>query len=239
MFENLVQDAIKAALAGKWQKAIQLNKIIIEKNPRDIESLNRLTLAYTQIGDFSAAKKTCHQVLNINRYNLIAKKNLLRLPKISSGSNSVSPKNAFLASQSPAFVSNLFLEQPGKTKIVDLVNLASPKILSSLQPGEEVIFKPRKRRISIFSLGNIYLGAIPDNLSIRLIYLLKSGNRYQSFVKANSPKSLQIFIREIKRGKKAADISSFTLSGLNKYYSSVRREALKEQPLITAFLQEE
>ena len=42
--------AIKTALGGNWEGAIKINKLLLTDNPKDVEALNRMGLAYTILG---------------------------------------------------------------------------------------------------------------------------------------------------------------------------------------------
>ena len=82
---ELTQKAIKLALEGKWQEAVDLNLIIYKIKPNDIYSLLRLAKAFTNLNNISNAKKYYRKVLNIDQYNPIAKRNLNRLKNIKNG----------------------------------------------------------------------------------------------------------------------------------------------------------
>src|SRR6266436_10065646 len=71
--------AIQTALEGQWELAINLNQEILQQNPADIETLNRLAFAYTALGKIQDAKKTYQRVLEIDVFNPIALKNYKRL----------------------------------------------------------------------------------------------------------------------------------------------------------------
>ena len=49
--------AIEEALKQNWKKAIELNRHIIKENPNDIEALNRLAFALTEMGLIKEAKQ--------------------------------------------------------------------------------------------------------------------------------------------------------------------------------------
>ncbi|MCX6724511.1 MAG: hypothetical protein NTV20_00205 [Candidatus Shapirobacteria bacterium] len=93
--------------------------------------------------------------------------------------------------------------------MVKLVRLAPPSILAQLDNADPVVMTVKKRTVSIFSEGGNYLGAIPEDLSIRLIRLIKGGNQYQSFIKGVDHQKLEIFIREVFRAKKFFNNPSF------------------------------
>ena len=119
-----IQAAIDSALAQNWLTAIKLNKELIKNNKDDIDSLARLAYALTQINDIEKAKKIYKKILSLDKYNSLAQKNLNKIINIPKGSSAKQTKERV----SPG----LFIEEPGKTKVIQLVNLAPNKILSSL-----------------------------------------------------------------------------------------------------------
>lgn len=201
--DNLEKQAIQAATAADWKKALQLNQNIIKNNSKNVPALNRLARAHWELGEVEKAKKTYRQVLTLDPYNTIAAKNLQRVAKKKIQQKKVIQTN------------NLFLEEPGKTKTIKLIRLTSAEVLSELNNGQMVKLVPKKRAISITTEDNVYLGTIPDDLSSRLIKLIKGGNRYQAIVKAIDQKHLEIFVREIFRSKSFRNLPSFPLSGSN------------------------
>ena len=76
---SLKLQAIQTALIGDWKNAISLNKKLLDENPQDIDTLNRLGLAYAISGKAKDAKTTYQKVLDIDPLNPIALKNAKRL----------------------------------------------------------------------------------------------------------------------------------------------------------------
>jgi tetratricopeptide (TPR) repeat protein len=201
--------AIKFCLEGNWQKAVEYNSILIKEDPKDINALNRLARSWTNLGNLKKARFYYDQVLKIDKYNSIALKNIEKIKQKKKKTN----QNGFLS------LENAFIEEPGRTKTIKLLRLASPKTILSLDMGQKVNLIPKKKLISVVDEENNYLGIIPDDLSRHLIVLLKGGNEYESFVKSTDKKSLEIFIREIKKDKKFINKPSFP-SGKNIPYNS-------------------
>src|SRR3989344_980409 len=191
--------AIQATLAGDWQRAVQLNKSLLEENPSDVEALNRMALAYTVLGKNKSAKGTYEKVLEIDPLNSIALKNLKKIKADSSKSG-----DNFTIIQ----VNNIFIEETGKTKVVDLINLAQAEILSTLQTGQSVDMSVKRLKIFI-SQGKKYIGVLPDDIGKRLIKFIRGGNKYEAFVKSANTQSVTIFVRELKRSAKFKDQPSF------------------------------
>lgn len=208
--------AIQAALNLDWDTAIKINRTIIKKNPSDIDALNRLGYAYLSVGNHKKAKTTFEKVLKLDQYNIIAAKNLKKVKnnyqKLPNLCNTISPK--------------IFLEEPGITKTINLVNLAPRAIITSLHCGQKVNIILRKNRIEIRN-EDIYLGALPDDLTFRLRRLILLGNEYCAFTKAVDENQLTIIVREIKRGKRVKD-ASFIVKLVPDYHTSIRSEILEE-----------
>lgn len=205
MSQNSEELAIRAAINQNWEKAIEVNKKIVKENKKDIAALNRLAHAYCQTGEVKKANETYKQVLEIDNFNPIANKNIKRLNKAKKikPNNNKKPSNFYNSG-------NMFLEEPGKTKLVSLVRLAQPSVLAQTNPAQSVILEPKKRTISIIDENENYLGTIPEDLSLKLIKFIKGGNQYQAFVKNVDHQKLEIFIKETNRGKKFANDPSFT-----------------------------
>jgi tetratricopeptide (TPR) repeat protein len=192
-------DAIQTALTGDWKSAIEVNKSILKENPKDVEALNRMALAYMIIGKSKDAKDAYQKVLDIDPLNSIALKNIQKLKGDASkqdGENIV------------VQVNNIFIEETGKTKVVELINLAQAEILSTLRTGQAVDLTAKRLKIFI-SQGKKYIGVLPDDIGNRLTKLIKGGNKYEAFVKSASHQSVTIFIRELKRATKYKDQPSF------------------------------
>jgi tetratricopeptide (TPR) repeat protein len=199
----LEEQAVKAALAQNWLKALEINKKILKDFPQNIAALNRLGRAYWEMGKVTQAQKTYKKVLKFDSLNPIANKNLKRLARGGQAKKCTNKKNTFTPS------GKIFLEEPGKTKIVRLVRLAPPSVLAQQDNADPVIMTVKKRAVSVSSEDGSYLGAIPEDLAARLIRLIKGGNQYQAFVKSVDHQRLEIFIREVSRAKKFFNNPSF------------------------------
>ena len=204
-FSSLIHQAIKAALANSWEEAIEYNLKIISHDSHNIDALNRLTQAYTELGKVNLAKATANKVLQLDHYNPIAKKNLHRL---------TAPARQSLALQAlaggppgsiplPSTINpQLFLEEPGKTKSVSLTKVTESPLLRRLTPGQVVALTPKARTITVSTPTGGYLGSLPDDLSHRLIKLIRLGNHYTALVRSIGPRDLAVMIQETSRSKR-------------------------------------
>lgn len=219
----LANKAIRAALKGEWREASMLNLQILEKDAENLEAMLRLAKAYTNLNKISKAKKIYRQVLSLDKYNPVAKRNLARLKKI---------KNWILPGQSRP-PTPLFLEEPGKTKSVFLVRLTCEKNLATLEIGEPVNLIVNPKSISVSRKNGQYLGRLPDDLAFRLIHLIQGGNHYQAFVRLVEKDKLQIFIKEVKKGARHQQISSFPPKSKDqRYHTFLPAQMLGQPPLV-------
>ncbi len=219
MSEQQTTNAVAAALRNDWDTAVKLNNTILKECPNDLDCLNRLGKAYLELGDNKKAALFFKKVLKISRFDPIATKNLARAiqtpPKKAS-------KNSHSAGNSTPVA---FLEEPGKTKIICLVNVAPANVLLSLNYADKIIITTKRHTVMATDQDGRYLGAFPDDLGHRLLVLTKGGNEYEGFIKGVTKNSVTVFVRESVRAKKFHDTPSFAANG-NDYLSYVREDTL-------------
>lgn len=200
MNQDLAHQAIGKALSGKWEEARDINLTIIKQNPNDIDALNRLSKAYFELGNIKNAKATISKILKIDPYNPIAVKCFEKwktLKKVDkNASKQLSPE--------------MFLEEPGKTKIIHLIHTCDKPIMARLDCGDIVYSSAKSHRISIVSDSGDYIGKLPDDLSIKIKKLIKLGYQYVYTIKSIDSHGIKVFIREVSRPDKYSNKSSFS-----------------------------
>lgn len=197
---DLAPKAVAAALAGDWKQAIKLNNEILKKDPKDVDCLNRLARAHAELGNIKKAKSIIEKVLKIDPFNSIATKALKKWKSVAGGTTL----------QTAVASAKAFLEEPGKTKIVSLLYLGDPSLISKLDAGDEVKFSQGTHRISVTTTDGKYIGRLPDDLSARLRKFIAAGNIYKILIKSIQPDDVKIFIKEVKRAEELADTPSFS-----------------------------
>lgn len=193
--------AIELALRQDWKEAIRINLQIIKVEKTNVDAYNRLGYAYMKNGQPIKSKEIFAKVLKLDPYNQIANKNLKKISLLKKGRTSMPTCDDI----SPL----LFLEEPGKTKMVDCINTAPMNTLSILTCGQKIQLVPKAHSIEVRDSQNKYIGALPDDIAFRLLKLINAGNEYAVFVKGVSKNCVSIFIRETKRGKKLINQPSF------------------------------
>lgn len=217
--EDLAAKAIKAALAQNWTEAAEINQQILDEDPENIEAYNRLAKAYSEQGDTKKAKQTYKAVLDKDPYNAIAQKNLA---KIDQGG----------AQPSRSVSSELFLEEPGKTRSAILVE-PQRKRLSNLTSGEKLALEPRHGRLAVVTSHNGLLGYLEDDLSSHLLNLIHLGNTYSVHLLANTDVA-QVFLRETSQSSQAAKFVSFNRTHSSPVAMSSAREHLNTDALASS-----
>lgn len=193
---SLKSQAIQTALVGDWSSAIRLNEQILKEYPDDINTLNRLGYALLSVGNVKEAKSIYEKVLDLDMKNPIAIRNIKRL----SGSNSI---------KTNITLNNLFIEETGKTKIIELINLADKKVLSYLRSGEKITIQIKRNKIFALDSEDRYIGMLPDDISRRLTDFINGGNIYDAYIWTVDDNKICIFIREVKRVKRYTNQPSF------------------------------
>lgn len=200
---SLKTQAIQTALTGDWDNAINLNEQILKETPDDINTLNRLGFAFLGMGNIKDAKMIYEKVLSLDMKNPIAIRNLKRL----NGSNN---------KKINAPLNNLFIEETGKTKIIELINIADKKVISYLRSGEKISVIIKRSKIFALDSEDRYIGSLPDDIGHRLIEFINGGNTYDAYIWTVDDNKICIFIREVKRAKKYINQPSFISSEKSK-----------------------
>jgi len=194
----LRQTAIQAAKTLAWDQAVLINQDILSQEPNDLDALNRLGLAQMQLKDLAGAKTTFNAVIKIDKSNIIANKHLKKL-----ATNQVGNLLTFSDSY--------FIEEPGKTKIIDLHRLAGKQILGTLSVGQSCELVIKAHFICI-ETNKIHIGALPEDLSARLAKLINNGNAYSCQIHSATDKTCKVLIKETKASEKNANVLSFPVA---------------------------
>jgi tetratricopeptide (TPR) repeat protein len=210
---QLEEQAIQAAKTQDWPSAINYNQQLIEENSENIQAYIRLGVAQVQLGQIEEAKVAFNQALQFDKSNQLAKKHLQKLQNNQTITLSTLPAD------------EQFIEEPGKTKTVDLHRIAGKDQLEGLSIGQVCELKSKNRFIAI-EVAHTYIGSLPEDLSARLTKLMKGGNEYVCYLRSISPSSCScsVFIKETFRSKDQEFVNSFPvaknqLTAINEMYA--------------------
>ena len=224
--ESKAQEAIEAALSQHWQKALDLNIELAKEYPEDVDTLNRLARAYFELGEISKAKENYNKVLKIDAYNSIAEKNLKNLDSIKKKTIKNKPSEDELQRDVDP---DIFLEEAGKTKVINLEDLAMPAVLASLKTGDRLNLDPQRNNVIVHSGEGKRLGKIESTWSTNIAKAIRAGSKFVALVKSVQIKSgssqvLSIFVKEIERSAKLS--SSVFPTSSSHFNPSVSEQTL-------------
>ncbi len=188
---QLVEQAIAAATAAEWEEAADINRRILEMGP-DGTAENRLAKALWEQGNLGEAREHYQAALALDPLNRIAERNISRLRVLmaAAGDKTVAAKPG---SKAPV---SIFVEETGKTGFAHLVDLASPKQLAQVNPGDAVELVPDGAHLKARSNG-VEIGSVEPRVAARLLKLIADGNKYAAGVTSLGDRDVRIIIREI------------------------------------------
>ncbi|MFW6102194.1 MAG: tetratricopeptide repeat protein [Chloroflexota bacterium] len=233
--QQLSKEAIDLALQGRWEEAEAVNKNIIEKFPTDVEAYNRLGRAFTELGDFDQAKQAYFKALTLDPENGIAKKNVARLTSLSESMATLSsnPQEASIwRPQTRRVALDLFITEMGKAGVVNLHNVASHEVLAKLGFGDQVHLKEREQHLVVESESGEYLGKVEPRQGLRLIQLMRGGNRYDAAILNIEEDKVQVIIKEVYQHPSQVGRPSFLVKATEHLRTHIK-EGLLRRGIIT------
>jgi hypothetical protein len=187
---QLVEQAIAAATAGDWASAVDFNKRILDLGA-DSEAENRLAKAYWELGELSQAREHYQSALALDPTNRIAERNINRLLLLMVDAG----KRTVAAQKEDKAPVTIFVEETGKTGFAHLVDLANPRQLAQVNPGDAVELKPDGPRLAARA-NKSRIGYVEPRVAARLLKLIAEGNKYTAGVTSLGAEDVRIIIRE-------------------------------------------
>jgi len=188
---QLVEQAIGHASAAAWAASAETNRRILELGP-DAEAENRLAKSLWELGELGEAREHYQTALALDPTNRIAERNIdrLRTLLVTAGVRTVPAQQG---SKAPV---SIFVEETGKTGFAFLTDLAGPRQLAQINPGDAVQLVPEGNRLIAISNG-VRIGIVEPRVAARLLKLLADGNKYAAGVTSLGDKDVRIIIREV------------------------------------------
>jgi tetratricopeptide (TPR) repeat protein len=188
---QLAEQAIAQAAASQWADAAETNRKLLELGA-DAEAENRLAKAVWELGELATAREHYQTALSLDPTNRIAERNIDRLKVllVAAGEKTVP---ALDGSKAPV---SIFVEETGKTGFAYLTDLADPRQLAQVNPGDAVELTPEGSRLIAISNG-VRIGVVEPRVAARLLKLMADGNKYAAGVTSLGDKDVRIIIREI------------------------------------------
>ena len=182
------EQAINLARQSKWEDAAEVNQRLISAFPNDADALNRLGKALTELGKYPEAIDAYERARAVDPTNTIAQKNVARLRTLKGDHVSPPPQTRY----DPA----LFIEEPGKTAVTLLLNVAAADVLAPMAAGDQLGLKVNGSLIEFHDVRDQVVGLLEPKLTLRLLPLMNSGNEYAAAVTAIDDHQVRAIIRE-------------------------------------------
>jgi tetratricopeptide (TPR) repeat protein len=188
---QLAEQAIAHAAVGHWSDAADTNRRLLELGP-EAETENRLAKALWELGELGAAREHYQAALALDPTNRIAERNIDRLRTLlkEAGEKTVP---AIEGSKAPV---RIFVEETGKTGFAYLIDLADPRKLAQVNPGDAVEMFLEGNRLVAVSNG-VRIGFVEPRVAARLLKLIADGNKYYAGVTSLGAVDVRIIIREV------------------------------------------
>jgi tetratricopeptide (TPR) repeat protein len=188
---QLAEQAIAQAADAQWADAAETNRKLLELG-QDAEAENRLAKALWELGELASAREHYQTALALDPTNRIAERNIDRLKVllVAAGEKTVP---AMEGSKAPV---SIFVEETGKTGFAFLTDLADPRQLAQVNPGDAVELTPEGNRLIAISNG-MRIGVVEPRVAARLLKLIADGNKYAAGVTSLGDKDVRIIVREI------------------------------------------
>lgn len=181
--------AIALAIQGRWREAIAVNENLIKNFTNNVDAYNRLGRAHMELGEYPEARQAYGRALELDPYNVIARKNLKRLQHLGEFRVAGGDSDQRVEPQG-------FIKETGKAGVLALCRLAPVTVLASVVAGDEVNLKEEGSALVVKTRRDAYLGQVDPKHSKRLIGLINGGNRYNARVVSITEDAVSIIIRE-------------------------------------------
>ncbi|OGO08049.1 MAG: hypothetical protein A2Y92_03370 [Chloroflexi bacterium RBG_13_57_8] len=215
------KEAIDLAMQARWREAVEINKEIIESFPDDVDTFNRLGRAYMELGNYAQAREAYGKSVKLDPYNAIAARNLRRLhdlkgtPKPEVETDKVEPQQ--------------FIEEIGKAGVVALKDLAPKEKRASTVAGDKAVLKTEGSALAAENGRGEYLGKVEPKHALRLVRLMKGGNKYSAVVVKSTADSMTVMVRETYQHPDQAGKLSFPPRGMEEFRPYVGDKLIKHE----------
>ena len=210
---NLSHEAVNLAVTGEWERATEVNKAILELFPTDVEAMNRLVKALIEMGSYVDAQAALNQVCEVAPYNSIAKKNRVRLDRLTANPELANPESSKQARKtvgaSQTLPSQTFIQERGKSATTVIRNSNGKRTTAHLAPSDPVVLSREKNTVMVKTLDGQQLGQLEPKMGNRLARLMDGGNKYSAVVVSVIDDGVSIMIRETFKHSSLQNMGSF------------------------------
>lgn len=201
-YADLVDDAVKQALAGKWQEAADLNRQCIAIRPSDVEAHNRLAKALIETGKYADARAIVEKALGYAPHNRIANRHMERLSQL----NGKVPRLSAVPQKQRAAG---FIADASRTTVAEVEQPAGEEVMAVVTPGDVLTLRPAGTRLAVLAQSGERIGLLEIRLSQRLARLIDGGNKYEVTLAKAGQSGIAVMIVETERSAALGGTPSF------------------------------
>ncbi len=205
-FRELEEQAIQMALQGRWEEAERLNRFLLEREPQNVDALNRLGKALMELHRYDEAYAAYGRALELDPYNRIARKNRERLGQLLAQAERETPLERGEREQ---IQPDLFIAESGKSAIVSLHGPIPPQLFHRLGRGQHVRLEAAGENVLVKTEEGEVLGRLEPRIGRRLAEFIQMGNRYAAAIAELTGNEVKLFIRETYQHPRLAGRLSF------------------------------
>lgn len=215
--KQMADQAVKLAIAGRWDEAGGLNRNMLTLLGEEAEIYNRLGKSLMELGKIDEARSAYARSLEMDPANTIAARNLDKLASMQEVSGS-----------SPTAVdTRMFVEESGKST-ASMLQAVDPDVVAALDAGDVVELRVEGNAVNAYKDSGEYIGMVEPRIGLRLSKLIKAGNRYHAALITASG-DVRVMIREVYQDPSQAGKVSFPRSSKVDVRAYTRRGLLQAQ----------
>jgi tetratricopeptide (TPR) repeat protein len=201
-FAEVKDEAVAAALAGKWKEAAELNREAVAISPDDTGSHNRLAAALIELGRYGEAREAAAKALELSPGNRIAQKHLDRLSQLNGHVASAAVTSGTRAAAR-------FITDSAKATVTELIRPAETRVLATVSPGQVLQVKDTGSRMDLSTKAGERIGTLEVHIAQRLRRLLAGGNTYEFTVAKLSATGIAVLVAETHCAPGMSGVVSF------------------------------
>lgn len=216
--KQLTEQAVKLAVNGRWQEAVQVNREYTRLFANEAEGYNRLGKALSELGQVQDALDAYQKALDLDPTNQIARRNIDRLAALRDTPVSAPPTQVD---------TRLFVEETGSAAVAAL-QAVDPKVAAVLDAGDIVQLEVQGNAVNVLTVRGEYVGMIEPRIGLRLARMMKAGNRYSAAM-VSTGEQPKVILRETFKHPSMIDKVSFPQSRLSEIRAYTRRGLLRRE----------
>lgn len=213
--KQLTEQAVKLAVSGRWQEAVQVNREYTRLFANEAEGYNRLGKALSELGQVQEALDAYQKALDLDPTNQIARRNIDRLAALRDAPVSAPPTQVD---------TRLFVEETGSAAVATL-QAVDPKVAAVLDAGDIVQLDVQGNAVNVLTVRGEYVGMIEPRIGLRLARMMNAGNRYSAAM-VSTGEHPKVILRETFKHPSMIDKVSFPQPRISDIRAYTRRGLL-------------